>query len=171
MLIGSENIFTLELYVRAPDDSLFGFETEYSDDLHFIPIGIRYRLDLAGLKVGLEAWLGIPVPERFYLLEMPMADERDIAAFRERLTRSSADCLPTSIACADPADWTNTLPPPQSVRDACESAGMPIDDSFWIRLPEPQRYALKKLSLSKRRPDAFRKAWEEFSAVKKDPPE
>lgn len=152
------------------DDGLFGFENEYSEDLHFIPIGMRYRLDLAGLKVGLEAWLGVPVPERFFLLDMPVGTARDIVVFRERLMRSLADCHAPSIICADPADWGNNLPSPQSVRDACVSAGMPLEESLWVRLPELQRYALRKLSLSKRQPDAFRKALEEFAAVKQDPP-
>jgi hypothetical protein len=171
LLNGSENPFTPELLLSPPDGGLFGFEKEYSDDLHFIPIGMRYRLDLAGLKVGLAAWLGIPVPERFFLLKMPIGTGGDIAAFRDRLSRSLADCLPTSIACADPAAWANDFPPPQSVREACESAGMPIEAAHWSRFPELQRYALKKLSLSRRQPDAFRKAMEEFSSVKKDPPE
>lgn len=156
--------------MNAPDICLFGFEIDYSDDLRFIPIGMRYRLDLAGLKVGLEAWLLIPVPERFCLLGMPMANESEIAAFRERLMRSMADRLPTSIACADPAEWAIGLPPPQSVREACESAGMPLEDALWVRLQDLQRYALKKLSLSSRQPEAFGKALREFSAVKMDPP-
>lgn len=154
-----------------PDDGLFRFESEYSDDLKFIPIGIRYRLDLAGLKLGLGAWLDIPVPERFFLLKMPMQTEWEIADFRERLSRSTADYPPTAIDRSNPKEWANSLPPPKSVTDACKSAGIPLDETIWIRMPELQRFALKKLSTSKRQPDAFRKALDEFGVVLKDPPE
>ena len=69
---------------------LFGFEDAYRNDLRFIPVAMRYRLDLAGLKIGLEAWLRIPVEERFALSALPIGNPADLESFHERLLRSAA---------------------------------------------------------------------------------
>lgn len=145
-------------------ERIFAFESGYSADLHFLPMAMRYRLDLAGIKIGLKAWMGIPVRDRFALAAYPIAPGDGAAGFAEEAARvlcANARERPESIPKADPKAWGISIPPP--VRLACEIAGIPMEADAWKRLGELQRYALLKLSDSRRDPEAFGRAWREFA--------
>jgi|SRR5690606_4305254 len=146
--------------------SVFGFEKEYAADLHFMPVGIRYRLDLAGLKVSLDAWLRLSVPERFELLEMGVESDREIGLFRAKMVSALLNAgagTPPVLAPLDPADWSKGAPIPECVRRAAAADGISLAGLDWPALSDSRRYALWKLSLSRRQPEAFQKAVAEFA--------
>lgn len=145
---------------------IFGFESGYAQDLHFVPIAMRYRLDLAGLKIGLEAWLKIPVARRFYLAAFPIATGDGTAAFALEAGRAHCEAVgtePATVPRSDPETWSGALPPPEPVVVACRDNGNPMESAQWRQMTDLQRYALLKLSLSRRNPEAFGMAWREFS--------
>lgn len=147
-------------------ERIFDFESGYSADLHFLPMAMRYRLDLAGIKIGLKAWMGIPVHDRFALAAYPIAPGDGAAGFKEEAARvlfANAREQIESIPKADPEEWGISIRPPEPVRLACEIAGMSMETDAWKRLGELQRYALLKLSKSRREPEAFGRAWREFT--------
>lgn len=146
---------------------LFAYENSYREDLHFMPISMRFRLDGAGLKIGLDTWLLLPVPLRFELAGMPATAEKDIADFGGRLAMVLAS-IPGAQAPApvdvDPTEWGAQSPLPECIRRICESLGIPMSDRLWMALDALERYALVKLSRSKRQPEAFLMVWEEVSS-------
>src|SRR3990167_2762593 len=102
---------------------LFGFEGDYREDLRLIPVGMRYRLDLAGVKLKLDAWLGIPIAERFALLAMPVDTEKGKSEFRASLRDAAPIPFPDSLPPVDPRTWSEKGPIPVSVTTACSETG------------------------------------------------
>lgn len=133
-----------------------------------MPVVMRYRLDLSGLKIGLDTWLKIPVEERFALSAFPIGNTADLESFRERFLETvsrSVGSVPDRVPRQDPRSWGEAEPVPASVKDAGAANGVVVAESAWRRLGELQRFALWKFSHSKRQPDSFRRAWEEFSGL------
>jgi len=142
---------------------LFGFEAEYREDLHFIPMAIRYRLDLAGWKFSLESWQRISAADRFGLLATPVTPE-GLRAFGAELHR-----LLAGLGVPPPAPAPPSLPAawgpdevPEAVRSACGLAGIVLPEGRWSALAEIRRYALLKLSRSRHGGGKFKAACEEF---------
>jgi hypothetical protein len=144
---------------------IFGFEQSFADDLRFMPLSIRYRLDLAGLKLKLEDWLRIPMGSRERLLRMPVGGEKEVASFREEMLGIAA-----TNGCRVPADvmplgreaWEGKGGIPDKVREACGRIGAEAVREEWERLPDFRRYALYKLACSEREPGAFAAAHREI---------
>jgi hypothetical protein len=150
------------------DISFFGYEEEYKDDLRFIPMRMRYRLDLAGLKIGLEAWQRLPLQDRLSLSAAPVATATEADGFRKRVNAALKACTAleaAETAPVDPAAWGNAVYAPESVRTACVAAGLRFDESAWKRMTDFQRYALLKLSASSRQPEAFARTWREIVSM------
>lgn len=143
---------------------MFGFERDYEEDLRFIPIGMRYRLDLAGVKLSLDAWLTIPRMERLTLLNMPMEGKEGISGFRTRVLLAAGNPPPIGIEPMDPKAWSAISTVPEEVVAACHQSGATILQDQWAGFPELERYALWKLSRSKRGQETFRAAWTEFTS-------
>lgn len=159
---------TQEQDLNPNQAELFGFEDGYRLDLHFMPVAMRYRLDLAGLKIGLDGWLKIPVEERFALSSFSIGNPLDIESFQASFLQTALRCIgsvPHMIPRLDPRTWGKEQPIPASVKDAGAANGIVVEVSAWRRLGDLQRYALWKFSLSKRQPDSFRRAWEEFACI------
>jgi hypothetical protein len=159
----------LETQVTPSMDPLaqfFEFESEYAHDLHFVPIAMRYRLDKAGLKISLADWLKISVADRFELATYPSDPDASFQAFAELLKAKLQNAFgnePTALPLVNPEEWSSTLPLPPSIRESCGPDGGYKMEALWGTLTELQRYALFKLSRSRREPEAFPRAWAEFS--------
>jgi hypothetical protein len=137
---------------------IFRFEDSFADDLRFMPLSIRYRLDLAGLKLKLEDWLRIPVAARDRLLRMPAGDGEDIAAFKQEVLDIAASngCRPpAAIGPLERAAWRGEAGIPEAVLAACAKMGRDAPREAWAGFTEFRRYALFKLACSEREPGAF----------------
>src|SRR5205814_10103329 len=62
---------------------------ELEGDLHrtleFIPLAVRRKLDLAGLKLSLKAWAAMTRAERLAVCHLPVDGEGDLDVYREAL--------------------------------------------------------------------------------------
>lgn len=144
---------------------IFGFEDSFAEDLRFMPLSMRYRLDLSGLKLRLEDWHRLPVAARERLLRMPVGDEGDIASFREAAigVAASHGCRwPAEVQPVDRSAWDARAGIPEQVLAAC--ARIPAEPPLeaWPGLPDFRRYALYKLACSGREPGAFAAALREI---------
>src|SRR5689334_2927621 len=68
----------------------FTFEAELYETLEFMPLSVRYRLDLAGVKLSLAAWRELPRGEREALCAHLVGTPEDLAAFAARAERDAA---------------------------------------------------------------------------------
>ena len=126
----------------------FAFEADFTADLRCIPMAVRRKLDLAGVKLKLVHWHGLESSERQRLL----AWSDDPAAIAELhqwlLTRSQRlpDGPARAIAPARGCDWQQAEQLPPLLIAACRQLGLELRQGAWDALDELQRFALLKLS-------------------------
>jgi hypothetical protein len=129
-------------------DQGFGFEADFIADLRCIPMAVRRKLDLAGVKLKLVHWHGLSDTERQRLLTWP-DDGTAIAALRTWLLARSTT-LPQgparTLEPASGADWQQAETVPEPLRQSLHQLGLELDARRWGQLNELQRFALVKLS-------------------------
>jgi hypothetical protein len=127
---------------------LFGFETDFAADLRCLPMAVRRKLDLAGVKLKLHHWHGLTPWERQLLLVWP-DDPTAIRTLAGWLLERSAALSggpagPLPPACGTP--WQQGLSWPEAVLASCAQLNLSIRPEGWGELDELQRFALVKLS-------------------------
>ncbi len=63
----------------------FRYEAEYYPTLNRLPLHVRMKLDVAGLKISLDDWLSFSFVERTVLCHLPCALDEEKSAFRAYL--------------------------------------------------------------------------------------
>ena len=126
----------------------FAFEADFTADLRCIPMAVRRKLDLAGIKLKLVHWGELTEAERHELLAWSDA-EAAIAALREHLLQRTTELSAGQAKTLSPASdepWQQGDHWPDAVLASCQQLGLAPDPSGWSRLDELQRFALVKLS-------------------------
>ncbi len=132
----------------ASDGRIFGFEADFAGDLRCIPMAVRRKLDLVGVKLGLPHWQRLSPEERQRLLAWP-DDREELGRLGDWLRQRTA-AMPEGVAkplppaCQEP--WQQRESCPELLRQACRDLGLQLDAAGWSRLDELQRFALLKLS-------------------------
>lgn len=139
--------------VPAPDRDdphrrCFAFEADFVNDLRCLPMAVRRKLDLAGVKLKLTQWHGLEPAERETLLAWP-DDATAIAELRRWLVERSAALPGGPARTMEPAtgtSWQQGGPPPPELIASCGQLGLTLPLQGWAELEELQRFALVKLS-------------------------
>jgi hypothetical protein len=127
---------------------VFGFEADFARDLRCIPMAVRRKLDLAGVKLKLIQWHGLSAPERERLLAWP-DDGPAIAALRDWLLERSASLPGGPAKAMEPARgaaWQGEGDWPEAVLRSCAELDLAVRTEGWRGLDELRRFALLKLS-------------------------
>ena len=108
----------MSLHQRASHDRCFGFEADFVADLRCLPMAVRRKLDLAGVKLKLSHWQALGAVEREGLLawpDQPLA----IEALRHWLLQR------TAVLADGPA---RPLPPAQleALTSAADDEAVPV---------------------------------------------
>jgi len=129
-------------------DHCFRFEADFSGTLRCLPMAVRRKLDLAGVKLKLSHWALLQLPERERLLAWG-DDAEAISKLRSWLLERTA-ALPDGpakvIAPARDASWQQGDEIPPLLAAACAQIDRRLDPQQWQGLDELQRFALLKLS-------------------------
>jgi hypothetical protein len=133
----------------APQASrCFAFERDFVGNWRCIPLCLRRKLDLAGVKLRLSHWLELD-PERRGELVAWGDDPAALATMRARiatLTRALADGEARSLPPAQGEPWQKGgLPPPELIQ-AAALRGHRLDAERWHGMEELERFALCKLA-------------------------
>ena len=127
---------------------VFRFEADFAGDLRCLPMAVRRKLDLAGVKLKLAQWHGLTQEERERLLAWS-DDGPSLEALHLWLLERS-DTLPQGPAQPLPpvaqAGWQQAEAPPADLVASCAQLGLSLRPGSWARLDELQRFALVKLS-------------------------
>lgn len=157
-----------------PDDlarRVFRFEADFAADLRCLPMAVRRKLDLAGVKLKLVHWHGLSEAERQRLLAWS-DDGPALAALRQWLLERSQS-LPQGPAGSLPpaagADWQRAEALPEGVASACRELGLVLRPEAWRGLDELQRFALVKLSHPGHEHRNLPRAVEEFALLAPPP--
>lgn len=127
---------------------MFLFEADFAGDLRCLPLAVRRKLDLAGVKLKLVHWHGLNDDERQRLLAWPddgtsLGDLRQWLLERSRtLPQGPASPLPPAVE----ADWQQGEVLPEGLGASCRQLGLALRPDAWQGLDELQRFALVKLS-------------------------
>jgi hypothetical protein len=146
-------------------DGLFSFERDLYAALDLMPLDVRRKLDLAGLKLSLEGWRALPIADRRALVEA--ADDAFAPALRAAAARAGAALAPLPAVGAPP--WRAPAVPP-SLQKKLAELGAALSDTAWAALPDGARYVLHKLSEKPHDDGRLRAALEELGIARGAPP-
>lgn len=132
------------------DTTLFEFESDFVASLRCIPMAVRFKLDLAAIKVSLRQWSRFAHSERRTLLSQGCETSTEIRRYRAYLidliverVGEAAKPLPEP-ACEL---WKALDGVPAAVTDQSANAGLAGPTrSQWAALSDLQRFALLKLT-------------------------
>ena len=144
--------------------NLFGFEEQEFAGLHWMPLAMRFRLDVSGLKLTLASWQILPVSERINLLGLPFEGKQQQVLWAFHLKNTLM-----AHGLQEPAALEQWIDPqtiiPGDVRGKLETCGCEPGEEMWMDLKPIQRYALCKLALGKHAEWYFCKAFLEFKSI------
>ena len=147
----------------------FRYEAEFYPLLNRIPLDVRMKLDLAGLKISLKDWLAYGFEERTVLCHLPVdsAEEKHaFAAYIDFLSRKYRGEPVEVTEVLDSTTWNSAeVPAPVAQKSASCFNTIMLDE--WQNWEPHQRYALYKTALSKSQPEAFADIVDELRAAKR----
>jgi len=126
----------------------FGFEADFTADLRCIPMAVRRKLDLAGVKLRLTHWNALSEAERQHLLAW-LDDATALKAMRQWLLERTAAMAEGQAKPLEPAvaeTWQQSWQLPEALAASCRQLGLTPPEQAWSRLDELERFALVKLS-------------------------
>ncbi|WP_219910145.1 nitrate reductase associated protein, partial [Variovorax sp. WS11] len=127
----------------------FGFEREFEATLDCMPMSVRLKMDLCGIKLSLAQWRALPAEARRTTLDAQCeshVDVRRLRRFLEWWIREGGGTTPLQIQI-DHSDWQVATRVPDQVNYVLASSGLPhLPQPAWARLDDLQRFALCKLT-------------------------
>ena len=126
----------------------FAFEQDFVGSWRCIPLCVRRKLDLIGLKLKLSHWLAMSQEQRQQLVDW--GDQADaLTAMAEHcraLTRTMADGEAKPLPATSEEPWQLADHIASAVDDAARQRGIELRLEQWQQLNELERFALCKLA-------------------------
>ena len=144
-------------------------EAEFYPSLNRIPLDVRMKLDLTGLKISLKDWLAYSIEERSVLCHLPINDPEEQQAFVgyvDFLCRKYRNQPVEVTAALHPVLW-NASEVPEAVAQKSAACFNTVMLTEWRDWEPHQRYALYKTAISKSQPEAFADILDELRVVLK----
>ncbi|HIK18030.1 MAG TPA: nitrate reductase associated protein [Leptolyngbyaceae cyanobacterium M33_DOE_097] len=148
--------------------SFFLFEADFVDSLRCIPMQVRLKLDVCGIKLKLPQWHQFSDRERQLLVDLPCNSTAEIQHYRDTLKQLVYDRTgenATELAVDPAPEWKNSAVIAESVLQKAESFGITLHLDQWEKMTEDQRFALLKLSRSNHENRNFLPALREFQVI------
>ena len=125
----------------------FAFEADFMGTWRCIPLCVRRKLDLAGIKLKLRHWLALDQGERQQLVNWPDGpqDLRDFAIHLKQRTAGMVDGSVGELPFPRNPPWRQQQPPTE-VTTALGAMGQAMKQGQWQQLSELERFALCKLA-------------------------
>lgn len=136
---------------------VFAFEGDNTQTLEWIPLDVRRRLDLAGVRLSLAGWQALPMQERVRFCEAPVDAPGDVAAYRAAVLAAApaGSAVPIEPIPFDARPWTDAV---DRVVERARALGVAVDPARWASLDDAARYALHRLSDPKKTEEKLRAA-------------
>ena len=148
------------------DTQMFAFESDFVATLRCVPMAVRLKLDLCGIKLSLRQWSRFTRDDRYALLVRPCATGPESEAYRDALTALIAfrtGDVAKALAEAPCKQWDDPHRVPQAVIDYARQVGLEAPTLCrWAALSRLQRFVLIKLTRDKHDNVNFAPAMREF---------
>ncbi len=145
--------------------SLFQFEQDFADSLRCIPMSVRLKLDLCGIKLKLHQWAQFSTAQKQQCVDWPYQAAQDMEQFGSYLRQLIHTVCGEKVKEFTPEpepEWKDSGRIPLSVQQKAEEIQVQITPEFWKDLQDIQRFALMKLSRSSHENKNFLPALQEF---------
>jgi hypothetical protein len=150
-------------------DSVFEFEKDFAGAFQCIPMAVRYKLDLSGVKLSLNQWKRFTEDDRRDLLARQCETAPETTQFREQLAAlitTRAGEAPKFLAVEPAPAWENRDAVPNQVIAFARSLDIkPPTLAQWQSLSILQRFTLLKLSRERHDNVNFIPALKEFKLL------
>jgi len=135
----------------------YDYEAEYYPNLSRLPLDLRRKLDLTGIKISLRDWLAFALEERTILCHFPCESEEERQVFKTYMDFLAGKYLgkPTEKTAAMNSSLWSGSAVPQVVALNSSTLGSLVSADEWRRWQSHHRYALYKTAVSKSQPEAF----------------
>jgi hypothetical protein len=146
------------------------YESDVYPSLSRIPLYVRMKLDLTGIKISLKLWLQFSIQERTVLCHLPVETEeekRAFSAYVDFLSRRYSDASVATTVALSSSLWDTSNHVPAAVLDRSSGSGRAISLEEWTRWQSHQRYALYKTAVSKSDPQQFFDVLKELRELKR----
>lgn len=148
---------------------IFQFEKDFAGALYCIPMAVRRKLDLCGVKVSLKEWNRFTLDEREQMVAQSCDTPSEIDDYGryvvgviENRTSGPAQLLERD----DGAEWNDTKSVPQRVVDySIERDVTPPTPAQWAALTPLQRFSIFKLTRPGHTNENFEPAMREFGLI------
>ncbi|MEB3176700.1 MAG: nitrate reductase associated protein [Synechococcus sp.] len=126
----------------------FAFEQDFVGTWRCIPLCVRRKLDLMGLKLKLSHWLALEQPQRQTLVDWGDSNAAldDLREHLLQCTRVMADGEAKTLSPAQGEAWQRTDAVPEALQTAARAHGVELPLQRWAGLNELERFALCKLA-------------------------
>jgi hypothetical protein len=147
---------------------LFRFEAS-SEDCHCcIPMEVRLKLDLCGVKLQVSQWQMLSQEEQHVLADLPFESNDQRTHFWETVKQIvfKNSGIPASVLPLEPNPaWENKTMIPTRLQEMAIELGCALKLEQWARLTPLQRFALIKLVRPGHENRNFLRALQEFGLV------
>lgn len=126
----------------------FSFEKDFVGNWRCIPLCVRRKLDLVGIKLKLSHWLEFTQEQRQHLVDWPDGCPV-LNELREHLqfsTRLMAEGMVKDLPIAVDEPWQVLGEVPLMVQESARKRSISISVDQWASLFELERFALCKLA-------------------------
>ena len=132
-------------------------EAEFYPTLSRLPLDLRRKLDVTGIKLSLKDWQTLSFEERTVLCHLPCDADDETAAFTNYLDFLSRKYTGAPIERTEALDGALWAPiaVPLAVAEKSAALYRAVTLDRWRRWPAHDRYALYKTAVSKSQPEAF----------------
>jgi len=126
----------------------FGFEQDFIGTWRCIPLCVRRKLDLVGIKLKLSHWLALDHDQRQQLVDWPDSPDcwSQLRDHLRQLTTTMADGMVKDLPAAAEEPWQQAGVVPAFIAQAAQERGLVLGVSAWGGLSELERFALCKLA-------------------------
>jgi len=150
-------------------ERVFEFEKDFAGAFQCIPMAVRYKLDLSGVKLSLRQWKQFTEDDRRALLSLPCETAQQTAQYRDRLATliaTRAGEAPKFLPEMQSFAWDNLdAVPEQIIAFAATRDVAPLTLEQWRSLSALQRFTLMKLSYENHDNLNFLPALKEFNLL------
>lgn len=126
----------------------FGFEQDFIGTWRCIPLCVRRKLDLVGIKLKLSHWLALDHDQRQQLVDWPDTPDSgpQLRDHLRQLTTTMADGMVKDLPAAAEEPWQQAGVVPAFIAQAAQKRGIVLGVAAWSGLSELERFALCKLA-------------------------
>ena len=153
-------------FINLKGIEYFKFEEDFiEENVRCIPMVVRFKLDIVGIKLKLVEWSRFKPNERIELALLPVSNPSEVLKYHELLTSLIAKHTgkqPTELSLDTAPAWQNAQQIPELLQEKMQEIKLSITLDKWQKLTHIQRFAILKLCRPGHENKNFPKAVLEF---------